>query len=77
MSNESIKSILGAPVATYEEVAQEMGLTKASVRRIEQRALRKAQRILKKKGYSMEDFFDGTRQEGQTAQLRSEALEKV
>ena len=49
---------LGEPVMTYEEIAKEMGMTRSGVRKIEQRALRKAVAILKSYGYAAEDFFE-------------------
>lgn len=42
---------------TYEEIALEMGLTKSSVRRIEQRALRKLRKALESKGMVLSDLI--------------------
>lgn len=49
---------LNIPVEmTHQEIADVLGITKAAVIDIEQRALRKLRLILKQHGYSIEDFF--------------------
>jgi len=42
---------------SYEQIAQRLGLSKSSVRRIEQRALRKIRRRLEGSGYTLEDML--------------------
>ena len=42
---------------TYESIAKELGMTRSGVRKIEQRALKKASAILEKHGYTLEDLF--------------------
>ena len=42
---------------TFEEIAQEMGLSAANVRVICTKALRKLKRKLAIRGYKTEDFF--------------------
>lgn len=42
---------------SYEQIAQQLGLSKSSVRRIEQRALRKIRRRLEGSGYTLEDML--------------------
>ena len=44
-------------MATYEEIAAEMGLTRSAVRKIEQRALRKLHMALEDKGLSFADLL--------------------
>jgi transcriptional regulator len=48
---------LGAPIATYEEIAQELDMTRSGVRKLEQRALRKLRRELSKRNMSFEDLL--------------------
>jgi DNA-directed RNA polymerase sigma subunit (sigma70/sigma32) len=50
------------PLATYEEIATEMGLTRSAVRKIEQRALRKLQKALADKGMDFEALLPTTEQ---------------
>ncbi len=42
---------------TYEEIAQELGITRSAVRKIEQRALRKVRKALKEKGIELDDLI--------------------
>ena len=42
---------------TQQEVADALGTTRAAVADIEKRALRKLRNELRKRGYTMEDFF--------------------
>lgn len=42
---------------TYEEIALELGLTKSSVRKIEQRALRKLRKALESRGMVLSDLI--------------------
>jgi DNA-directed RNA polymerase sigma subunit (sigma70/sigma32) len=42
---------------TYEEIAEEMGMTRSGVRKLEQRALRKVRRELDKRGMSFDDLL--------------------
>lgn len=44
-------------MATYEEIAQDMGLTRSAVRKIEQRALRKLKSALADRGMSFDDLL--------------------
>jgi DNA-directed RNA polymerase sigma subunit (sigma70/sigma32) len=53
----SITLDLAAPVATYEEIAEEMGMTRSGVRKLEQRALRKLHKALHDKGMSFDDLL--------------------
>lgn len=46
--------------ATYEEIAEELGMTRSGVRKIEQRALRKLKRALDKRGMSLDDILPST-----------------
>lgn len=43
-----------------KEVAEELGITEQGANLIKNVALQKARKILKKRGYKMEDFFKGT-----------------
>ena len=45
------------PVMTLEQIADIMGMSRERVRQIEASALGKCHKILRKKGYSPEDFF--------------------
>ena len=42
---------------TYNEIAQELGMTRSGVRKIEQKALQKASAILEKHGYEISDLL--------------------
>ncbi len=53
----SLVYIWGHVNMTYEEIGREMGLSKSGVRKIEQRALAKASRILAEHGYTLADLF--------------------
>jgi DNA-directed RNA polymerase sigma subunit (sigma70/sigma32) len=44
-------------IYTYEEIAEEMGMTRSGVRKLEQRALRKVRRELDKRGMSFDDLL--------------------
>ncbi len=44
-------------MATYEEIAEALGMTRSAVRKVEQRALRKLHRALKQRGMSFEDLL--------------------
>ena len=50
------------PVATYEEIGIAIGMTGSAVRKIEQRALRKLHRALKRRGMTFEDLIPTTEQ---------------
>lgn len=43
---------------THQEIAEELGISRAAVSDMEKRALRKIKKILIKWGYTMEDFFE-------------------
>lgn len=45
------------PYFSYAEIADELGITRAAVQQIEQRALRKVARALVLLGYLKEDFL--------------------
>ena len=54
-------------LATYEEVAEALGMTRSGARRLEQRALRKLKRALSRKGLVFEDLLPThTQYEGDT-----------
>jgi DNA-directed RNA polymerase specialized sigma subunit len=42
---------------TQQEVADAMGITRAAVQDIEKRALRKLRNELRKRGFTLKDFF--------------------
>ena len=42
---------------TYEEIAQELGVTRSAARKIEQRALRKLRKALKDRGLTLSDYI--------------------
>jgi DNA-directed RNA polymerase sigma subunit (sigma70/sigma32) len=44
-------------VHTYEEIAQELGITRSAARKIEQRALRKLRKALEDKGQTLSDYI--------------------
>ena len=44
-------------LATYEEIGLELNLTRSAVRKVEQRALRKLHRALKRKGMTFADLL--------------------
>ena len=46
-----------ARVHTYEEIAQELGITRSAARKIEQRALRKLKKSLADKGLTLSDYI--------------------
>jgi len=45
------------PYFSYAEIAEELGITRAAVQQIEQRALRKVAKVLVLLGYLKEDFL--------------------
>jgi len=45
------------PLHTYEEIAQEMGMTRSGARKMEQRALRKLKKALAERGMGFEDLL--------------------
>ena len=47
----------GPRVHTYEEIAQELGVTRSAARKIEQRALRKLKRALEAEGKTLSDYI--------------------
>jgi predicted transcriptional regulator len=49
--------VQGPETYTYEEIAQELGMTRSGVRKLEQRALRKLRRGLEDRGYTLEDIL--------------------
>ena len=49
-------------MASYEEIAQEMGLTKSAVRKIEHRALRKLRKALEERGMTFSDLLPSEEQ---------------
>jgi predicted transcriptional regulator len=44
-------------IYTYEEIAEELGITRSAVRKIEQRAMRKVRKALKRKGMTLDDLI--------------------
>lgn len=44
-------------VHTYEEIAQELGITRSAARKIEQRALRKLRKALTARGLDLSDYI--------------------
>jgi DNA-directed RNA polymerase sigma subunit (sigma70/sigma32) len=44
-------------IATYEEVAEALGMTRSGARRLEQRALRKLKRALSRKMLTFDDLL--------------------
>jgi DNA-directed RNA polymerase sigma subunit (sigma70/sigma32) len=45
------------PCMTLEQVSLELGVTRERARQIEQAALRKARRILERRGFTLEDLL--------------------
>lgn len=43
---------------TLEEVGEELGVSKETVRRVEVAAIKKARKILAKRGFTAKDFFE-------------------
>ena len=46
-----------ATMATYAEIAAELGVTRSAARKIEQRALRKLRKALKEQGLTLADYI--------------------
>jgi DNA-directed RNA polymerase sigma subunit (sigma70/sigma32) len=44
-------------IYTYEEIAEDMGMTRSGVRKLEQRALRKVKKALDKRGMTLDDIL--------------------
>lgn len=51
------KSRASQPAMSHQEMADELGVSRAAVSDMEKRALRKLKKELEKRGLTMEDFF--------------------
>lgn len=45
------------PAMSHQEMADELGVSRAAISDVEKRALRKLKKALEKRGFTMEDFF--------------------
>lgn len=50
--------LVDEPYMTHQEIANYFGLTRAAIADIERKALVKLGKILKARGYTLEDFFE-------------------
>ena len=57
------KRLVLEPNMTHQEIADILGVSRAAISDMEQKALRKLRKALEKNGYKWEDFFDGEKSE--------------
>jgi len=51
------RGVVEQPLMTHEEIAKELGISRAAVSDMEKNALRKIKKALMKKGIKLDDFF--------------------